>query len=409
MGGPPDRITAFLRHGADVLLVRGADGRWDGLSRPVADDPDAALRSLLAERVPAAADAEIVRLGPPVPVRTGAGTYRRHGALVAVEERAVQPADREATVWTRPLTLRYACSVRGGWRAYRGCGPRLETVRDDETHGSTYVSLRALEALRDLAVDAAARADGRRLVREQARALATCRPELVAVGVRIDRVMASGSAAPAAVARRCDRVVDAASRADDEAARSVRSRLADAVVLTLSRSGTVATALRRGDPAAVWILESRPGREGVRMAETVADAGTPVTLAVDAAAAHLLEREAVDIVLVGADAIGPDGAVRNKVGTRTLARAAAAADVPVHVVAATDKVSPTPVDAGPAGPTAPVYDGDREVGVSYPLFDRTPADVITAVHTETGTLETAAVRDIARRHRERRQWRADPE
>ena len=97
--------------------------------------------------------------------------------------------------------------------------------------------------------------------------------------------------------------------------------------------------IREVDPEVVFVAESRPGGEGVAVAESLADE-VPVTLCPDAAVAHLLGRGAVDRVLVGADTVLADGSVVNKVGTRAAALAAARERVPVHAVAARDKVSP---------------------------------------------------------------------
>ena len=72
-----------------------------------------------------------------------------------------------------------------------------------------------------------------------------------------------------------------------------------------------------------------PAREGLGDADPFAGAGLDVTLCTDAAVAHLLAEESVEVVLVGADAVLPDGSVVNKVGTRAAASAAAREDISV--------------------------------------------------------------------------------
>ncbi len=210
---------------------------------------------------------------------------------------------------------------------------------------------------------------------------------------RINRAMAtadrrSAAAVEAAAADGIDRAV----AADREAARLAADRVEDRVVLTLSRSGTALRALRTGDPAAVSVAESRPAREGVGVAETLARTGERVTLHTDAAVGTILAERA-DVVLVGADAVRPDGSVVNKTGTRTLA-AAAREDVPVLVVAASDTVATGPVRVE-SGPVGTLYDGDAPVDVFDPLFDTSPPDLVTGVVTERGVLSADDVEAVA--------------
>ncbi|MDH3193820.1 MAG: hypothetical protein OEM40_05805 [Acidimicrobiia bacterium] len=75
--------------------------------------------------------------------------------------------------------------------------------------------------------------------------------------------------------------------------------------------------------------------EGRQMAAELAGAGYSIEmLSVSHAATYVA---GVDLILVGADAIGP-GRVINKEGTSQIARAGVDADVPRYVIAATDKI-----------------------------------------------------------------------
>ena len=75
--------------------------------------------------------------------------------------------------------------------------------------------------------------------------------------------------------------------------------------------------------------------EGRQMAAELAGAGYSIEmLSVNHAATYVA---GVDLILVGADAIGP-GRVINKEGTSRIARAGLDADVPRYVIAATDKI-----------------------------------------------------------------------
>ena len=125
-------------------------------------------------------------------------------------------------------------------------------------------------------------------------------------------------------------------------------------ILTLSLSSTIATCLERAvahcdKPLEIRILESRPLFEGVSLASKLlskiskeAASGTTVTLYTDAAAA--VAASGVDILLLGADLIGGDGAVSNKVGSlpTALALKRVSPSAKVVVLAEREKVLPLP-------------------------------------------------------------------
>ena len=123
-------------------------------------------------------------------------------------------------------------------------------------------------------------------------------------------------------------------------------------------SGTVRAAIEQANPDAVLVAESRPGREGVGVAERLAEDGdASVTLTTDAAFPAELRQFEAGALVVGADRVLPDGRVVNKVGTHGSALAARAAGIPCYVVAASDKVTTDgAVDREERDPTA-VYDG----------------------------------------------------
>jgi methylthioribose-1-phosphate isomerase len=73
-------------------------------------------------------------------------------------------------------------------------------------------------------------------------------------------------------------------------------------------------------------------------------AGIHVTLLVDAAAAYLMAKGLVDLVIVGADRIARNGDVANKVGTYSLASAAERNGLPFYVAAPTSTFDPDVAD-----------------------------------------------------------------
>jgi len=147
----------------------------------------------------------------------------------------------------------------------------------------------------------------------------------------------------------------------------------------------------------VTVAVSEPGGEGVGVAERLVDAGLEVTLIPDAAVARRLDGASVDAVLVGADTVLPSGSVANKVGTYGAALAAHRANVPVYVACAVDKISVEEETTDESAPDRAVYEGPKDLEVSSPRFDTTPADLVTGgFFTERGALtpdDVAAVAD----------------
>jgi translation initiation factor 2B subunit (eIF-2B alpha/beta/delta family)/8-oxo-dGTP pyrophosphatase MutT (NUDIX family) len=398
-------VTCFLRHGTEVLLVQRSDaagGLWDGVSADAEGDPEAAARSAIDEEVGLLEPATFVRTADPLVVQDHErGTpYHVHPFLFDCEATGVEPNDDiAATEWVQPPEIRTRDTVPDLWRTYRAIAPSVESVAGDTDHGSAYVSLRALEVLRDTAADAAANDGDAAAVLERAADLRTARSAMGVVRNRLDRVLAEADGdtdPPTAVdcaAVACERAL----AVDDEAAAAAADRVGDRV-LTLSRSGTVLQALGRADPEAVFVAESRPAREGVGVAEALADDGLDVTLCVDAAVAHVAATEAVDTVLVGADSVLADGTVVNKVGTRPAALAAADVGADCYAVCATDKVVPdSAVDPEPGPPDA-VQATPARVAVRNPTFEATPPGHFTGIVTEAGVLSPADVAAIAADH-----------
>ncbi len=166
----------------------------------------------------------------------------------------------------------------------------------------------------------------------------------------------------------------------------------DATVVTVSSSSTVRGALLEAAPrgVAVVCLEGRPGLEGRALAGALAEAGVPVTLAVDAAASSLLA--GADHVLLGADSVGDRGVV-NKIGSAALAREARARGIPVHVVADATKLLPTgfPQPLDDDRPAHEVWEAPAGVRVWNRYFEALPLEAVDGLVTEEGVLAGADV------------------
>src|SRR3954447_25342901 len=182
-----------------------------------------------------------------------------------------------------------------------------------------------------------------------------------------------------------------------------RVELADvSCVLTVCNAGRLATAgmgtalapiyakAAAGEPITVFACETRPLRQGARLtAWELGDAGVPVTVLPDGAAASLLARGDVGAVIVGCDRVAANGDVANKVGTYGLALAARAHGVPFYVAgprSTLDLATPTGASIEIEERSADELGLDVTAAVWNPAFDVTPAALITGLITDAGVL-----------------------
>lgn len=159
--------------------------------------------------------------------------------------------------------------------------------------------------------------------------------------------------------------------------------------------GVVRSAHAQGKLALLWVGETRPVMQGSRLTawECVREA-IPHRVIADAAAASVMARGDVDLVVTGADRIAANGDTANKIGTYALAVLAKHHGVPFYVAAPCSTIDPTlasgrdiPIEERSAAevrriggqPTAP--EGSP---VYNPAFDVTPASLIAAIITERG-------------------------
>ncbi len=161
--------------------------------------------------------------------------------------------------------------------------------------------------------------------------------------------------------------------------------------------GVVRSAHAQGKLALLWVDETRPVMQGSRLTawECVRD-GIPHRLIADVAAASLMGRGEVDLVVTGADRIAANGDTANKIGTYGLAVLARHHGVPFYVAAPYSTIDPSL----PTGAQIPIE--EREAGevrrvaghatapdgspVFNPAFDVTPAALISAIITERGVV-----------------------
>lgn len=109
------------------------------------------------------------------------------------------------------------------------------------------------------------------------------------------------------------------------------------VMVHSASSSVLAVLLASGSEFRVVCTEALPGGEGREMAADLVARGFEVELLSDSEAVAVLA--GMDLILVGADAIGPGRSI-NKVGTCDLAEEAAVYRVPMYTVASLTKVLP---------------------------------------------------------------------
>ena len=258
---------------------------------------------------------------------------------------------------------------------------RVQELRDDRSHGASWMARRAVETLIELAeMEASSSEQLLERLRNAARQLAGCRPGVGAVAGAVGRVLAAAGHESHLGVDEVRRVVQEEARALDDARRraaasimiQLRSRLEGATVMTHSASGTVREAFQQTRPAKILCTASEPVGEGRAFADEWRSAGYDVELVDDEKAPGRVAE--TSLVLIGADTVFRDGTICNKVGTIPLAQAAADADLPTVVAAEVIKVAPVPASQAPE-----LADIERS------LFELVPADLITEVVTEEGT------------------------
>jgi methylthioribose-1-phosphate isomerase len=159
--------------------------------------------------------------------------------------------------------------------------------------------------------------------------------------------------------------------------------------------GVIRAACAAGKKVRVLCDETRPWLQGARLtAWELSQDGIPAEVIVDGAAGHFLSRGEVAAVIVGADRIARNGDVANKIGTVGLAAVAATFGVPFYVAAPSTTLdrgaasgSAFPIEHRSADEVASIA-GTRVIaagaGVRNPVFDVTPARLVTAIVTDGG-------------------------
>ena len=171
--------------------------------------------------------------------------------------------------------------------------------------------------------------------------------------------------------------------------------------------GVIRAAWEKGRRFRVYATETRPFLQGARLTSwELVKLGIPVTLVTDGMVGALLASGRIGSVVVGTDRTAANGDVANKIGTYTIAVLARRHEVPFYVAAPTSSID---LDCA-SGADIPIEERDEKevthiggrriaaagVSVFHPAFDVTPAELVTAIVTESGVVRGDYRRGLAR-------------
>lgn len=380
----------ILRNAGEVLLVRDeSTNRWRFPTRTVTDATD------IEQEIPGVGDDVEIEL-----VRCDSDQVDEIRVyLFNIEERTLERNSQDTEYrWVRPTRLPEMDAESNLWKTYQRVQPTVETIRNEVEYGSAYLSIRALEVLRDRAGAPETTPNDWDSLLSLANEIRDAQPTMSVIHNRIDRAFdTADDQTPEALEQAAHDILRPATNADATAAANAVDLVTNETVFTVSRSGTVLSVLENGNPDEIYVTVSETDREGISAATLLDQYET--TLITDAATSHVLANRDVDVLLVGADSILPDGSVVNKIGTRNAALAATREDIPVYSVAAADKIQTEQTLHQDHRPETDVYDGDADISVLNQVFDVVPTDLLDGVVTEEGILSSEEIRSRAERLR----------
>ena len=161
--------------------------------------------------------------------------------------------------------------------------------------------------------------------------------------------------------------------------------------------GVIYTAHKQGKKLHVWVDETRPLLQGVRLtAWELGQWGIPYTVIADNMAASLMKAGRVDAVITGADRIAANGDVANKIGTYGLAVLAHAHGLPYYAAAPSSTIDPhmrsgSDITIEERHADEVTHHGGTRMAPQHalvynPAFDVSPANLVSCIITESGLL-----------------------
>lgn len=154
----------------------------------------------------------------------------------------------------------------------------------------------------------------------------------------------------------------------------------------------------KGNVEMVWVNETRPLLQGSRLTTwELKKLEIPQKLNIDSAAANLMKKGEIDLVITGADRISTNGDTVSRIGTYNLAVLADKHDIPFYVAAPLSTVDMElddcdELDFEEREPEEVTHFANKEtapskIEVYNPAFDVTPNELITAFITEEGVIK----------------------
>jgi translation initiation factor 2B subunit (eIF-2B alpha/beta/delta family) len=268
----------------------------------------------------------------------------------------------------------------------------IEEIRQDKDHSASWLSLRAIGALRLAAGKSSARTAADFLVdmKAVARELAEAKPPMAPIGNLVAQWFYDTSRGPEVEAgldslrayaiRNGEKIVKARKGALNRLAEHGSQVVEDDdILMSCSDSATVVESLKfarlAGKEFGVYVAESRTSEGksyGQAMAERMKSENIPVKVIPDAPRSISDSMAKTNKVMVGADSILDNGSLINGAPTLIIAEAARARRIPFYVVCETTKFSALRL----AGRHLWLEEG----------FEVIPANLITRIITEEGLM-----------------------
>lgn len=171
-------------------------------------------------------------------------------------------------------------------------------------------------------------------------------------------------------------------------------------------TGILLTAVEQGKNIRVFCTETRPLYQGHITAKELIGAGIDTTMVVDSAMRWVLNKENIDMIITGADAITSQGTAINKIGTRLLALAAREMDIPFYTATTLLKYDPETsigklTEIEMRSPKEIWPDHPEGLKILNPAFETVSHDLIDGLITEEGIFSPSLVYSIVK---ERYPW-----
>ncbi len=166
--------------------------------------------------------------------------------------------------------------------------------------------------------------------------------------------------------------------------------------------GVIRAGFQKQQIEIIYADETRPWNQGSRLTlwELQKDE-IPATLIADSVVASLMRQGAIDWIIVGADSVCMNGDIVNKIGTYSLAVLAKHHGVKVMIVAATTTIDRNAksgkdivIEQRSSKEILPTQYTSGLISAINPVFDVTPAELISVIVTEKGVIESPDARKM---------------